>query len=284
MPRHSHVAAALLGSALSFMTSACSLGPQPADAREEISPSPAPRINQQSLLDPLPDLVLPVQEYMETESQRRRVSQARQTLINACLKSKRAKYRMPSSERVSLPSLMAGRYGPTNDAQSRYGYHFMMALGDGGASAEAPLEKEKAVVGNCSRKASEEVPSFTDNGLTDQIKQFSYVESMKLPEVSSVFGKWSDCMSSVGFTYKTPMDAMRDPRWDWKSAGPSKSEVSVAIRDAQCKQKFNVAQVWFQGEVEIQNKELTKRKKALEGIRMRLEERDATVRGILERS
>ncbi|UUN28471.1 hypothetical protein [Streptomyces sp. FIT100] len=178
---------------------------------------------------------------------------------------------------------MSGRYGPVNQTQAQYGYHFMVIVGDPGTRRENnPPADEREAMDECSERAVETVPSFTDNELPDEIKQTSYIKAMESPDVVRSFGRWSECMSTAGYSYKSPMDAMRDPRWNWKSRTANQAEVAAALRDVECKKKFDVVNSWFQGEAVIQRAEIDRNKKELGEILSQIDTRDKAARKILD--
>ncbi|MFF2132981.1 hypothetical protein ACFVW1_48170 [Streptomyces olivochromogenes] len=178
---------------------------------------------------------------------------------------------------------MAGRYGPVNQDQARYGYHFMVVIGGlGTETRREPPASAKTALKKCSAEAVEKVPSLEDKGLPDEIKQTSYIKSIMSPKAVSAFNRWSQCMSKAGYSYKSPMDAMRDPRWNWKSDSPSHEEISAARRDVQCKQNTGVVNDWFRAEAEIQERDINQSKRALDDIRKQIEKRAQAAREILK--
>ncbi|MGW1501192.1 hypothetical protein ACWCQW_21875 [Streptomyces mirabilis] len=283
MPSKKLLTGALLCSLVSLSVSACSSASPAIDAGSKPATSPSLVTTDPKIIDPLPGLRLPIQEYIETNEQAQRATQARLNLVDNCLESMHVKFKPTPVSGSTPPSLMAGRYGPVNQDQARYGYHFMVVIGGPGtATRKEPPASAKSAVEKCSEEAVEKVPSLEDKGLPDEIKQTSYIKSIMSPKAVSAFNRWSQCMSTAGYSYKSPMDAMRDPRWNWKSGSPSHEEISTARRDVQCKQNTGVVNAWFRAEADLQESDINQRKRDLDGIRKQIEKRAQVAREILK--
>jgi hypothetical protein len=77
--------------------------------------------------------------------------------------------------------------------------------------------------------------------------------------VKAAFAGWSACMSQRGFSYATPMDSARDPRWAKAGllgasypGGVTEQEVRAASADAACRQQVDLAGVWQAAQVRYQ--------------------------------
>ncbi|WP_405505550.1 hypothetical protein OG323_01110 [Streptomyces cyaneofuscatus] len=270
--------------AAGVLTAACSSAPGPAVQQEgKSAPPPSRGVEDARLMDPLPEFVLPVLSYTETDGQRTRALRARYAVIDDCLNLKKVDFRPEPVIERKLPSLMAGRYGPTNQAQADLGYHFNVGIGEPAPRQEkAPPPAAREAVNACSERAVKAVPSLAGAEITDEIKQKSYIEATGLADVVKVFKKWSTCMLGAGYSYASPMDAMRDARWNWESPTADREEISVARRDVECKQKSGVARAWFEGEVEVQRAAMVAHQGELDGVKKQIENRDRAALRILD--
>ncbi|WP_157840679.1 hypothetical protein [Streptomyces leeuwenhoekii] len=248
----------------------------------EARPSALEAERDSDIYDPLPHLVLPIQKYIESDDQRRFVAQAAMALVDKCLADKRIKFRLPRRTPDKLPTLMAGRYGPVNQKQAQHGYHYMAVLNGGGSQPSiSPNPQESKALSACSDKAEESIPQLEDKNLPEQIKASSYIAATRLPSVVKAFKGWSDCMAETGHKYDSPMDAMNDPKWNWKTAKATPHEVSVATRDVECKKSSGVVQMWFEGEVALEEKKIAEHESALQDVLSQMKQRERSAREVL---
>jgi hypothetical protein len=272
----------LAGCAATTLMSGCSSSSHGAGVESEPSKQPSQSAMDPQLLDPLPNLQLPVQAYIETGEQAQAVAEAKRHMLNECLASMRIDYEFAPAAQDNAPSLMAGRYGPVNSGQARYGYHFMVvANGPAPQPPKQPPASATHAIATCSEKVTRKIPSLNSQGLTDEIKETSYVTSLRSREAGEAFEQWSRCMSRAGYSYKTPMDAMRDRRWNWKSNAPSRTEVAVAHKDVECKKRSAVVTAWFDAEAAVQQREIALKKRDLNAIKNRIQDRAEAARDVL---
>ncbi|MFJ1550774.1 hypothetical protein [Streptomyces sp. NPDC088246] len=59
------------------------------------------------------------------------------------------------------------------------------------------------------------------------------------PRFQKVMDSWADCMKGRGYTYDSPSAAVNDSRWEENSGSPTRTELSTATADTQCKTKVN---------------------------------------------
>ncbi|MFC8229851.1 hypothetical protein [Streptomyces sp. NPDC057287] len=268
------------------LISACSASPTAESEGSVPRPSesgiPASAARIAKLTDPLPGLAFPVEAYLESPAQLRDVALAQRSLLVACLTSEDVVYRPPEPSARRAPALTAGRYGPVNEEQAGYGYHFMMAVSSAPAQQSQPRADEQKAVEECSGKAAERFPSLDDGGVPDRIKAASYKDSMNQPRVREAFARWSTCMAAEGFTYATPEEAMRDPRWNWQAEKASSTEVGAARQDVACKKKTGLVAEWFGAETEIQKEAVRTEGAKLREVRASISERAEAAREVLK--
>ncbi|MBO0916879.1 hypothetical protein [Streptomyces laculatispora] len=267
------------------LISACSSTSPPEGEGSVPRPSksgiPVSAARPDKLTDPLPGLEFPVEAYLESPGQLREVALAQRSLLVGCLTSEHVAYRPPEPSARPAPALTAGRYGPVNEEQASYGYHFMMAVTAAPAQQSQPRADEQKAVEECSGKAAGRFPSLDDGGVPDRIKAASYKDSMNEPGVRAAFTRWSTCMATAGFTYATPEEAMRDPRWNWQEEQASGTEIRAARQDVACKKKTGLVTKWFGAETEIQKEAVKAEGAKLREVRARISERAETAREVL---
>ncbi|WP_449350241.1 hypothetical protein [Streptomyces shaanxiensis] len=86
--------------------------------------------------------------------------------------------------------------------------------------------------------------------VASRISTASYEDSQKVPEVRTVFGKWSSCMKEEGYAYTSPMDALDTPAF--LRGKVSDTEKKTAVADVSCKERTGLPDVWFAAESSIQ--------------------------------
>ncbi|MFJ1679804.1 hypothetical protein ACIODT_33505 [Streptomyces sp. NPDC088251] len=79
--------------------------------------------------------------------------------------------------------------------------------------------------------------------------------------------KWSTCMRTAGFSYRDPDAAVDDPRWDLRSAAPSRAEIAVAAAGISCKLRTNLLGVNFAVEAEYENAAIGDHSRELDAVR-----------------
>ncbi|MCA1224143.1 hypothetical protein [Streptomyces sp. 8L] len=215
-------------------------------------------------------------------SETRKVTQATQQTINQCLDAMHVDYRLKLAPSSDAPALMAGRYGPVNSQQARYGYHFLTLLNYTAPKTEdQPSGDIEDAVHKCSANAEKKIPPLNDEGLPDKIKQQSYTESLNSAKTATAFKRWSGCMAKFGYSYSSPVAAMQDSKWNWSSKNPSQNEKAVALKDEECKQRATLIPTWFNAEVDLQKRQITLKKKELDAISNQIKLRAVAAHKIL---
>ncbi|MFG1807563.1 hypothetical protein [Streptomyces sp. NPDC049040] len=233
------------------------------------------------IVNPLPSLRLPIQNYMESDELRHQASLAVTKLATACLESGGLHFRPGPSSYQEPPSLMAGRYGPVNLQQAKYGYHFMTAIQDVKAARVQPSKSELSRVNTCFSSAESTIPEPGQGDVINKIKDDGWVQAMSLPAVQASFLQWSKCMAAAGYDYSTPQAVMQEKSWDWKSDKPSAREISVATRDVTCKEESGTVEAWFSGESSLEKKAIGLHRQELDKTSAQLKAKATVVSDIL---
>ncbi|WP_143589796.1 hypothetical protein [Streptomyces africanus] len=99
--------------------------------------------------------------------------------------------------------------------------------------------------------------TYLDDTLVEELDGLSYEKSLQDPKVAAVFARWSACMASKNFAYKSPIDANNDASFTGDTAGPKEKQVAVA--DTQCKSSTDLVSVWHDAEVAAQRTLISER-------------------------
>ncbi|TMK20670.1 MAG: hypothetical protein E6G68_04375, partial [Actinobacteria bacterium] len=110
------------------------------------------------------------------------------------------------------------------------------AKGGGGTYKGMQIPKD-GCYGEARRKVAEGGPAF-DSSLPEGLSADSWARANKDSRVLAAFARWSACMANSGYSYRTPMDANNDSRWDGDR--PTAAEIGVAKADVQCKKQTNL--------------------------------------------
>ncbi|MCT9083337.1 hypothetical protein [Streptomyces fulvoviolaceus] len=100
--------------------------------------------------------------------------------------------------------------------------------------------------------------------VASRISTASYESSQKVPEVRSVFEKWSSCMKQKRYDYASPMDALETP--SFLQGKVSANEKKTAVADVSCKERTGLLEVWFDAESAIQREMIKTDAKALKKL------------------
>lgn len=219
--------------------------------------------------------VLPIEGYLPSDSERKQVSQARKTVAGDCMK----RFGLTWQPAQDLP-----RLGPKTLVDWRYGIHDMALAQERGykpAAAEQEAYDRAAKVGaldrasntgpqarvlqggvkevggrsvpegGCLGEAERKVSADAfDTTVAQTLSNEAFAESQQSPEVMKAFKTWSSCMKASGFAYERPLDASDDPRFGTQEVTPL--EIRTATADITCRDRSDVAKVWFDAEVAIQ--------------------------------
>ncbi|MEU2454949.1 hypothetical protein ABZ605_33280 [Streptomyces sp. NPDC012765] len=233
---------------------------------------------------------LPVQAYLPDEKQKQLVFDAREALLVKCMARYGFTYKpAPPMPKFGPKSMTDLRYGIHDEATaSRYGYKPPVDLAaireqeraaiDGtvlGADEEAVMTGQGAAgsavadlpPGGCAGEVARAITGSDaeQSTLATELGNEAYVKSQQDPEVKRAFADWAACMKEKGFPYEKPMDAVDDQRF--ASEKPSEAEISTAAADLGCRDKSQVAQVWYAAEVGIQKSLIEQNSERLDKVK-----------------
>jgi hypothetical protein len=223
--------------------------------------------------------VLPIEGYLPSDNERKQISQARKMLATDCMKE----YGFTWQPAPDLP-----RLGPKTLVDWRYGIHDMALASERGykpAAAEQEAYDQVAEVGavddtsgagpetqalegavkevggrpvpkgGCIGEADRKISArATDTSVAQALSTAAFAESQQDPAVVKAFKAWSDCMRARGFKYDRPLDASDDQRF--ASREVTSLEIKTATVDISCRDRTDVARIWFDAEVAIQQKQI----------------------------
>lgn len=271
-PRPLPTALAALAVLLAFpaLATGCAAAPSSPAAAPAMAP---PAIPEPPVLTQVADRSLPVEAYLLSGAQYRQLSTAEDLLVSRCMQDFGLPYERPPAPDAEPPGQTAHRYDPVDPrVAAAHGYH-PADPNTGAKPAEPSISPDAATVlgagtaggpgtpaaprsyrgrpvppGGCLGQAHTRLTAHGGTGrdpdLVVGINFGGYQQSTTDPRVKDVFQKWSACMKAKGFSYATPTDAAKDPRW--KSAPePTPEELATATADVACKAAVNVVGVWF---------------------------------------
>ncbi len=273
---------------------ACAADPpedRPSDSTRAPSAGTAPKLTSAA------HLTLPIESYMFSDDQRRRIVAAKEQVIGACMKRYGLPYEEASQSTSFQPeSMTALRYGISSASEGALrGYRpegsEMTATAEETHTAEPASKKATEVLqgtgkvfeyknhsvpkDGCigeSRRALHDTEKDGGGGdaeISNGINAASWDYSYKSGEVRAVIKEWSACMKAEGFRYSDPMAANNDPEWK-KSETATAKEKQVASADAECKKKYNVVGVWYASDKTYQQRLIAENGKELEAVRQRI--------------
>lgn len=230
--------------------------------------------------------VLPIEGYLPSDSERKQISQARKILVGDCMK----RFGFSWQPAPDLP-----RLGPKTLVDWRYGIHDMALAEERGykpAAAEqeaydkaveaGALDKTTdsgpethALEGGAPKVGGEPVPEggclgeadrkIAGGAVTTEVAQKvsneAFIQSQQHPKVVKAFRAWSACMKESGFAYARPLDASDDPRFGTPEV--TSLEIRTATADIACRDRTDVARIWFEAETAIQKETIEARPEQL---------------------
>ncbi|WP_344244266.1 hypothetical protein [Actinocorallia libanotica] len=221
--------------------------------------------------------LLPLDPYVLDESGLIRVLDATDVVAERC--AKQAGVEWPAVDRPDRgPSPNRRRYGVAETLIARmYGYHPPPdpALEETTSRSERRLkeldggEREKILgPGGCLEKARSEVNGGLgplEDQPSESIDQISFAESKSDPKVAGALQEWTSCIISHGYSFKDPLTAASDSRWNSPTASPE--EKKIALADVDCKKKSDLVRVWSSAEAKIQTRLINENRDRLGPLR-----------------
>ncbi|MGI5399211.1 hypothetical protein ACQEVG_07075 [Streptomyces sp. CA-135486] len=219
---------------------------------------------------------LPVEAFMTTKAEARLISNARDSLIDKCMEDAGFDRWTPAPD---LPepggtTLVDWRYG-IHDAETAAGRGYHPAAEQQQAYDEAMMAgavdesgADEGKLRACVQAADGQAPPAQPAELVQRINGESFMQSKNDPNVVAALAKWSSCMKAKGYSYKEPMEANDDPRFNDQHKVTA-LEIATAKADIQCRDRYSVEKTWFDAEVKLQLKAIEENRPALEKVKAR---------------
>ncbi|GAA1371768.1 hypothetical protein [Streptomyces beijiangensis] len=248
-----------------------------------ILPSPAVPFDEK---DPS-TWTLPIQGYLPSDSAKAQISQARKQLIGDCMKGFGFTWApAPDLPKIGGKTLVDWRYGIHDlalakvrgykpDANDQAAYDNAINAGavdnlTGGADSQTldgsgvkAVNGKKVPEGGCMGQADRRIGAqAVQTNTAQEISAEAFVKSKADAHVVKAFGAWSACMKASGYNYAAPLDASDDPRFG--SPDVTALEIATATTDIDCRNKTNVAKIWFDAETTLQNKAIENKAELLD--------------------
>ncbi|MET7552357.1 hypothetical protein ABZS94_43295 [Streptomyces sp. NPDC005500] len=230
---------------------------------------------------------LPIQGYLPSDSVKAQISQAKKQLVGDCMKTFGFSWSpAPDLPKIGGKTLVDWRYGihdmalakkrgykPDADDQAAYD----KAMNDGAAdetigeadshmldgSGPKTVNGIKVPEGGCLGQADRRIDAqATQTNTAQQISSQTFIQSKSASRVVKAFAAWSACMKGKGYNYAAPLDASDDPRFASPDVTPE--EIATATADIGCRDKTNVAKIWFDAETDLQSKAIESKAEQLE--------------------
>lgn len=273
-------AAALLLVAVPACTSTSAPSRPTAESKRDSGPSgppkprPAPSASEKGGFT----FELPIGRYSYTENQRAVIESAKNSLTEGCMKEFGITYRSPRQNVTQNSS--DRRYGISSTSEAaRYGYH----LPPDTRPKESPQGSIEfnVLYGQIKQHKGKDVPTngcqgssvaklnekFTNGEERDTAREISVVSYEKAKtdsRVAAATRSWSRCMSKLGFSYTSPLDALGD--FPLEKPTPSPREIKTATADLECKLQTEFLETWFSVESEIQKRMIRENRPALQAL------------------
>ncbi|MEV0189829.1 hypothetical protein AB0I39_14990 [Kitasatospora purpeofusca] len=223
-----------------------------------------------------------------TDEEQSQLGRAMSTLTEDCMH--KAGYGTwnppPELPKVGSKTLTDLRYGIHDAAlTAKRGYH-----PDAAEKAAHDAAVEAAVAGrpggaavttekDCGQQGKQKIGDAQAGfQLAEQLANGAFSKAKQEPEVVAAFAQWSGCMKESGYTYREPLDAVDNPRF---GRDVTKEEIDTALADLKCRDRSNVALVWYEAEVRLQKAGLEKNAQALQEGRAKLDSAMKNVHAVL---
>ncbi|MFF3176093.1 hypothetical protein ACFVQ0_26105 [Streptomyces sp. NPDC057900] len=256
-------------------------------------------------------LEFPLDEYQASEQEQEKFDRAQAILTNQCMERFGFEYAPPEKISTSTDHRHAGVFGILDmEIAARHGYGRKVETDpqSEGASPRSeaervaltgandltledlPMSQEEAEkqggseqkingrrvpVGGCTRESFLKLYARTPDSV-DLLYVFSLqrdAESAALNDsrIKNVNKLWSACMKKQGFTASDPMKAATQLGFDKDPSSPR--AINAAKKDVKCKQKVNLAGVYFDVQSIYQNRTIHTNIKTLDLAKRQLKER-----------
>ncbi|MDY0815844.1 hypothetical protein [Kitasatospora purpeofusca] len=239
-----------------------------------LAPMEPPPIGDVPRLIRVDDRALPIEAYLLSGEQFRQLDAAQGVLVTRCVRGFGLDFSAPAPT-APTTTQTTHRYDPVEISDvSANGYHspdrdrgkkpgaapslspdvstvLGAGLGPDGRPAPgtaAEYRGRRLPSGGCIADAQRQLSARGGTGrdadVAVGVNYEGFERSRQDPRVLAVFREWSGCMAERGYSYGTPGDALKDPRWG-ATATPSAEEIATATADVECKARVNAVGVWF---------------------------------------
>ncbi|MET7786035.1 hypothetical protein ABZS93_05325 [Streptomyces sp900116325] len=237
--------------------------------------------------------VLPIQAYLPTDEEQQQLSQAKKLLVGDCMKGFGFNWvPAPDLPKVGPKTLTDWRYGIHDMNLSRErGYKpaatemaaYDAALKEGAQDRSSSDKAEIGVLngtskdvhgrkvpkGGCIGAANRKINTVAVEARTAiDLGNGAFIKAKQDPAVVKAFAAWSGCMKKSGYDYKEPLDASDNPKFG--SEDVTAEEISTATTDITCRDRTDVARIWFTAEAALQKQAIEQHAEQLQTDRRAL--------------
>ncbi|WP_344659611.1 hypothetical protein [Catenulispora subtropica] len=232
------------------------------------------------------DIVLPLDDYLETDTQYATSVHALLSLTAQCM----SRYGFTASTDFGrLPTWRdhGNLFGLVDDADTRRaGYKWFqpreITVGDTAKDAAPPRSPEERAVavgsvpayagktvpkGGCDQEAAEKLATGepgagVNDAFVQNLENDAYQQTEADPRVLAAFKDWSACMAASGYQYSVPKDANNAA-----FAMPEADQMTMAAVDLKCRQKANLVPLQLAVDRAYQQRLIEKNAQALNDMR-----------------
>lgn len=283
---------------------ACSSGGEKAGGDRSTQPaveqSAVPEAGKAEEKDATIGLVLPIDAYDVSADQIVRTGQALNLLNKQCLSRFGLQQEQVPASTVVEGSPHTRRYGtPASlDIAQKYGFHMsqgdpraftsdrmvrqptavvevLRGMKDGSGEPVTTYNGMKVPEGGCAKESQRTLASGADTRAghaetAAAIKTRSFETAKRDPRVTAAEKQWAGCMAAKGYSaYKSPFDAIGDPKWSAPKATPE--EIETAVASWTCGKESNIVGTWVTVETAYQQTQITQNAEKLKQEQKTLE-------------
>ncbi|MEW2070986.1 hypothetical protein [Streptomyces sp. NPDC007346] len=206
--------------------------------------------------------------YELSNSEMHLIYEASDLLVRKCMKEKGAEWK-----RIDIPASVANwrnrlHFGVIEIKVARaFGYRVPSELTAPSEVREVVdrMKRRFAALDTARARQAEKCQDAAGGELTreakasfatlNKLKEETYAEAQRAPEVIQAERAWSACMRKSGLEYATPHQASTTPKWGDRSVGKaSPDEVTAAVADVKCKHRVKLVAVRFAAEQKLERR------------------------------
>jgi hypothetical protein len=232
------------------------------------NPAGSPQSAESSVPDPTEEvrsLVLPLDEYIFSNSEYATTSNAIDLMVRDCMKMRGLTWEVIERPTRFPNTWNRRRYGVIEmQVAEQFGYHVIPALlgpkeastMEGARSKRLTPDQARAAndpENGCSRKADDRLwaGAKPDLDLLNELSAKGLKQSQREPAVQKAVKAWRTCMRERGLRYQDPYGAIGDPAWSAVER-PTRKEFATAKADVGCKDRSQLVKIWYTAEARIQ--------------------------------